>query len=529
MTPLAPSTRDTPSTAAIARRLDNSYGPPVMMVRYLVVCIDDEFVGKWLAAGYVLVLGSYLNLICALLNAYVSSTHMFHILCALFNFQQTQQQQSQQPTQTNKPNLSHYKRTSEIFSRSSGTGATPVAARTRSSSSSQPAPPPNKEKSTSTSSPQITTPRSPFGAARATLKPAMPVGDTTAILVPPLLLEPVVMNTDKSGDNDDDVTKQTIHSTQGILKHNTVVTKEKSVNGNNTSSELSNEKDTALASQVVMEDTVKSGASTPIHSNSLSTEKTLEKANRALMEASRQKPQNQNVTKSADVVTKQPSNEKVKSSHARSKSTSSLIEQLNRAVAIKGEKAVLGLLEKLENPNIHNNSSSSSHFNSYNSTPSTPRGRSMDLLSSMGAPLTPRSRPSSPERWNGSTAIGAPAVSSLDNNKKRATTPLPKGDKLETRYIFNATEILPNEYETELVNYIVRGPTNSTTTRDKFVYDFFSSEESYRENFDIDNSDSIEVLAMIEADGSVLALTGKDARHGKSGSSDQDGEKVEWS
>ena len=436
----------------------------------------------WLRAG----LGSHCDFSFTLsLNA-----HLSHILCscALFNFQQTQQQQSQQPTQTNKPNLSHYKRTSEIFSRStsssSGTGATPVAARTRSSSSSQPAPPPNKEES-SNSSPQITTPRSPFGAARATLKPAMPVGDTTAILVPPLLLEPVVMNTDKSGDNDDDVTKQTIHSTQGILKHNTVVTKEKSVNGNNTSSELSNEKDTTLATQV-MEDTVKSGASTPIHSNSLSTEKTLEKANRALLEASRHKPQNQNVTKSTDVVTKQPSNEKVKSSHARSKSTPSLIEQLNRAVAIKGEKAVLGLLEKLEKPNIHNNSSSSSHFNSYNSTPSTPRGRSMDLLSSMGAPLTPRSRPSSPERWNGSTAIGASAVSSLDNNKKRATTPLPKGDKLETRYIFNATEILPNEYETELVNYIVRGPTNSTTTRDKFVYDFFSSEESYRENFDID-------------------------------------------
>lgn len=63
MTPLAPSTRDTPSTAAIARRLDNSYGPPVMMVRYLLVCIDDEFVGKWLAAGYTPVLGNYLNLV----------------------------------------------------------------------------------------------------------------------------------------------------------------------------------------------------------------------------------------------------------------------------------------------------------------------------------------------------------------------------------------------------------------------------------------------------------------------------------
>ena len=144
----------------------------------------------------------------------------------------------------------------------------------------------------------------------------------------------------------------------------------------------------------------------------------------------------------------------------------------------------------------------------------------MDLLSSMGAPLTPRSRPSSPERWNGSTMAVAPSL----DNKKRAT-PLPKGDKLETQYIFEATKILPNEYETELVNYIVRSPN----ARDKFEYDFFSSEESYRENFDIDNSDSIEVLAMIEADGSVLALVGKDARHGKSGSSDQDGEKVEWS
>lgn len=39
MTPIAPSTRDTPSTAAIARRLDNSYGPPVT-----VRVISNEFV-----------------------------------------------------------------------------------------------------------------------------------------------------------------------------------------------------------------------------------------------------------------------------------------------------------------------------------------------------------------------------------------------------------------------------------------------------------------------------------------------------
>jgi hypothetical protein len=107
--------------------------------------------------------------------------------------------------------------------------------------------------------------------------------------------------------------------------------------------------------------------------------------------------------------------------------------------------------------------------------------------------------------------------------KKIRSAPLPKCDKLEAQYILDASMIISNEYETELVNYTVRAPSSTQ----RFDCDFFSSEESYRNTFDIDNSDSLEILAYIEADGSVFELVGKDARHGKL-DGEHDGEK-EWS
>lgn len=41
---IAPSARDTPSTAAVARRLDNSYGPHVVRVKIVLVNLKT-FVG----------------------------------------------------------------------------------------------------------------------------------------------------------------------------------------------------------------------------------------------------------------------------------------------------------------------------------------------------------------------------------------------------------------------------------------------------------------------------------------------------
>lgn len=331
--------------------------------------------------------------------------------------------------------------------------------------------------------------RSPFGAARATLVPALPVGEKN-VLIPPLILEPVLKSSAKGANN-----KQ--HVNQGVIEKE---------------SDTKQLKETL--SQIVG---AVSGESTPVTSNALSTEKTLMRANQALMDAQQKQKQkatnndtlapvptatNPNNVASSPSSKQHLNNVKENKQPQRSKSTSSLIEQLNRAVALKGEKAVFGLLEKIEKPLF--------------SPPLTPRGRSMDLLSSMGAPLTPRSRPSSPERWNGMAPL----------EKKSRATPLPKGEKLEIEYIVDAAKIIPNVYETELVNYIVRGPVSSP----EFNYDFFSSEESYRETFDVENSESVEILAQIEVDGSVFALVGKDARHGNSTGETQVGEKeqLEW-
>eukprot|EP00804_Cyclotella_cryptica_P010408 CCRYP_018149-RA/>CCRYP_018149-RA protein AED:0.33 eAED:0.33 QI:289/1/1/1/1/1/3/326/738 len=428
-TPGPTSERETPSTAAVARRLDRSYGPPVS---------------------------------------------------------------EQPPTNSQtKPDLSQFKRTSEIFPRSTivGNDTPPVAARTRSSEARvaaipsvdkvEESPQPNKN-TTSSSSPQVQPSRSPFGGARATLVPALPVGSKDH-LIPPLVLEPAVKPFDMRGDS---------RQKDGPTK------KEKK--------EEKKDDSTAVVGTV-------NGDLTPVHSNALSTEATLLKANQVLMEVQiKQNGVTDISSSSSNVTLSQPTHHSRKEKEAqppkRSKSTSSLMDQLNKVVALKGEKAVIGLLEKLEK---HTTAS----FNS----PLTPRGRSMDLLSSMvGAPLTPRSRPTSPERWNN------PPL----ETKKNRVAPLPKGEKMDQTYILEAANILPNEYETDLVNYTVRNPNSS----ESFDYDFFSSEESYREKFDIDESDSVEVLARIEADGSVFALIGNHARHGKTSSESGFGEEeaLEW-
>ena len=381
------------------------------------------------------------------------------------------------PPQT-KPDLSHYKRTSEIFPRSHG--VTPVAARTRAARAAQP--PKAAQSPVLPSPPQVqphvssTPSRSPFGSARRAVVPALPVGD----IVPPLALEPVI----KPYDN----------KTEPV-KHNATQMKEHVV------------KEPKKTTAQVVETT--SGESTPVTSNSIPTDTILSKANQALMDAQKHNAEQKSTPPSATYpnLTSSPS---VKSANdgkhnlpPRSKSTPSLIEQLNRAVALKGEKAVSGMLEKLETP-------MTSPYN----PPLTPRGRSMDFLSSMGAPLTPRSRPSSPERWNNTAPV----------DKKRAT-PLPKGDKMDLRYIMDAAKISSNEYETEMVNYLVRAPHSK-----EFDYDFFSDKEQYTNAFDIDNPESIDVLAQIEADGSVFALVGKDVRHGKARSGqDGENESLEWS
>lgn len=408
-----------------------------------------------------------------------------------------QSQQQTKPPQT-KPDLNQFKRTSEIFPRSTtmANGTPPVAARTRSSAAAVPSVPKVEEspvslqsnKNAASSSPQVNSSRSPFGGARATLVPALPVG-ANDYLIPPLVLEPAA-------------------------KSYQVIGESKQRDGRERKENKQDKKYGATPDGAIPDgpipDVAVTGDLTPVHSNAISTEETLLKANEVLKAQIEQQDVVHNSASSSNLTLKEHNDHNRKEKEVqlpkRSKSTSSLMEYLNKVVSLKGEKAVIGILEKLEKQT----------FTSFNS-PLTPRGRSTDLLSSMvGAPLTPRSRPASPERWNNPP---------LETKKTRAA-PLPKGEKMDQAYILAAANILPNEYETDLVNYVVRKPNSS----ESFDYDFFSSEDSYREKFDIDESDSVEVLARIEADGSVFALIGNDARHGKTSSESGLGEEetLEW-
>jgi len=183
-------------------------------------------------------------------------------------------------------------------------------------------------------------------------------------------------------------------------------------------------------------------------------------------------------------------------------------------------------------------------------------GSELPLSSNIIPPLTPRSRPgsraASPERVGASSARG-----------KRITTPLPKKLKasndsldgmvtnnsgditshqhqhqqsddnnnspgIEQEYLTKASKCIPNEYGTMLASYIVRRPyissSSSTTTNtssssnnnnnnnieeEEFLqYNQLSSKSTYSSQATVLNPNTLEVIAYIEADNSILTLSG---------------------
>lgn len=144
----------------------------------------------------------------------------------------------------------------------------------------------------------------------------------------------------------------------------------------------------------------------------------------------------------------------------------------------------------------------------------------------------------------------------------------------EEYYLVTAARSIPNEYGSHLATYFVRRPyvvmedadissnggvndgvdgagenfgnnTYTTTTTNSgstngnsnmwSTYPHFSPVEHYLRNAHVDNPASIEVLAYIEADGSIFTLTGKsNVRHGKMPSIDvggsfcEDDEELDW-
>lgn len=248
-----------------------------------------------------------------------------------------------------------------------------------------------------------------------------------------------------------------------------------------------------------------------------------------------------------------------------------LLDELKGVVATHGESAAgVWIAQQLENTVIDRLSSS---------RPSRVGGgtilRGDDnnmLLSSIIPPLTPRSRSgsraASPERGGGLGGL-------IDNNDdvlggtggssraKRMTTPLPKhfnktavgvssggsgseGDNggdgkgagrassqntlvhesVENEYLVKAAMSIPNEYGTMLASYLVRRPYvygmpghyNRDTSRDEMwsSYTHLISSEEYQQSATALEPTSIDIVAYIEADGSVFTLTGRcNARHGK--------------
>jgi len=203
--------------------------------------------------------------------------------------------------------------------------------------------------------------------------------------------------------------------------------------------------------------------------------------------------------------------------------------------------------------------------------------RGGDLLSSVIPPLTPRSRPgsraASPERGGGggllmSQTLGRNLTEAAAAARgKRMTTPLPKKlnrsaggsggpgsgvrgeddegmfqeNSVDHEYLVAAAKSIPNEYGTRLASYLVRRPYIASENEDESdalvnnwsTYPHLSAREGYLACATAFDPNSLEILAFVEADGSVFTLTGKsDARHGRSRSGgrsfDEDSSSLDW-
>ena len=110
-------------------------------------------------------------------------------------------------------------------------------------------------------------------------------------------------------------------------------------------------------------------------------------------------------------------------------------------------------------------------------------------------------------------------------------TTTPQEEHVEEEFLAAAARSIPNEYGTPLASYFVRRPhvtddsleKNETDELAKVAIDLWgnkcthlSSSDEYKKHASVFKPESLEVVACIEADGSVFTLTGEcNARHGK--------------
>jgi hypothetical protein len=166
------------------------------------------------------------------------------------------------------------------------------------------------------------------------------------------------------------------------------------------------------------------------------------------------------------------------------------------------------------------------------------------LISSVVPPLTPRARPgsraASPERGGGGDPPhhhhldGGVAVSVGGGigvgrpGGKRMTAPLPRQHPsveevtVEDEYMLKAAQCIPNEYGTRLASYLVRRPyvvvDNENDDGESWSrHPHLTPPEEYLRVATASDPNTLEVLAHVEADGSVFILSGRsDVRHGRS-------------
>ena len=124
---------------------------------------------------------------------------------------------------------------------------------------------------------------------------------------------------------------------------------------------------------------------------------------------------------------------------------------------------------------------------------------------------------------------------------------VPQEERVEEEFLVAAARSIPNEYGTTLASYFVRRPhiTDDSLEKENEADELvasnlwgtcthLSSRMEYMKHASVFNPESLEIVACIEADGSVFTLSGEcNVRHGKevsSGSNGDDGNKgYDWS
>jgi len=179
---------------------------------------------------------------------------------------------------------------------------------------------------------------------------------------------------------------------------------------------------------------------------------------------------------------------------------------------------------------------------------------------SMSGGGTPRVRASPlPKQLNrviSDTQLNNRAGAGEEGNDYDDTT-TPREERVEDEFLVAAAISIPNEYGTNLASYFVRRPHVTDDSLDKKETDELAkvainlwnnkcthllSREEYMKHASVFNPESLEIVAFIEADGSVFTLSGEyNACHGKvvstmssNGSFDEDDSNVvdkeyEWS